>query len=118
MTKYQIIIYTIKSYEYRMVPYLMAENPHLKEKEVFKLTKQMMEKNKWKTFVLDLSFILWYMLSGVTLGVIAMLYVNPYTEATKAELYVTLRNEAVKKKYKYYEKLVKARTKKEEIKEA
>ncbi len=103
------VMYIIKSYEYRMVPYLLAENPHLKEKEIFKLTKQMMHGNKWKTFVLDISFFLWYMLSSITLGLAAIFYVNPYTETTKAELYVKLRNNAVKKKYLYYEKLVEAK---------
>ena len=104
-----IVMFAIKSYEYRMIPYLLAENPHFKEKEIFKLTKQMMEGNKWETFVLDLSFILWYFLSIVTLGLVAILYVNPYTEATKVELYAHLRNEAVKKKYAYAEKLVEAK---------
>ena len=104
-----IVMFVIRSYEYRMIPYLLAENPHLKEKEIFKLTKQMMKGNKWKTFVLDLSFILWYFLSALTLGILAILYVNPYTEATKVELYSHLRNEAVKKKYAYYEKLVEAK---------
>ena len=111
------IFYIIKSYQYRMIPYLLAENPHLKEKEIFKLTKQMMYKNKWKTFVLDLSFFLWYVLSILTLGLAALFYVNPYTEATKAELYAKLRNEAVKKKYEYYEKLVEAK-KQEKTKES
>lgn len=104
-----IVMFVIKSYEYRMIPYLLAENPHFKEKEIFKLTKQMMKGNKWKTFVLDLSFILWYFLSMLTLGLVAILYVNPYTEATRVELYAYLRNEAVKKKYVYSERLVEAK---------
>ena len=104
-----IVMFVIRSYEYRMIPYLLAENPHFKEKEIFKLTKQMMKGNKWKTFVLELSFILWYFLSALTLGLVAVLYVNPYKEATKVELYAYLRNEAVKKKYDYYEKLVEAK---------
>ena len=92
-----------------MIPYLLAENPQFKEKEIFKLTKQMMYGNKWKTFVLDLSFILWYMASMLSLGLVAVFYVNPYTEATKVELYAKIRNEAVRKKYVYYERLVEAK---------
>ena len=103
---FTIIGGVIKTYEYQMIPYLLAENPHLKEKEVFRLSKQMMKGNKWKSFVLDLSFMLWYILSVLTLGLVGILYVNPYTEATKTELYVHLRKQAIKKKYEYYEKLV------------
>ena len=114
-----IVMFAIKNYEYRMVPYLLAENPHLKIKELFKLTKQLMQKNKWRTFVLDLSFFPWYILSGITLGFAAVLYVNPYVEATRTELYSLLRKDAVKKKCEYYEKLVKPKAKKEEeVKEA
>ncbi len=46
----------IKTYEYRMIPYILAENPTIKRKEAFRLSKQMMKGNKWKTFILDLSF--------------------------------------------------------------
>ena len=50
-----------------------------------------MKGNKWKTFVLDLSFILWNILSLITFGILNILYVNPYKAATVTELYITLR---------------------------
>ena len=53
----------IKTYEYRMIPYILAENPRIKRKEAFKLSKQMMKGNKWRTFVVDLSFVGWNILS-------------------------------------------------------
>lgn len=46
----------IKTYEYRMIPYILADNPKVKRKEAFELSKQMMKGNKWKTFILDMSF--------------------------------------------------------------
>ncbi len=101
----------IKTYQYQMVPYIIAENPHMKSKEVFELSKQMMKGNKWKSFVLDVSFLLWDFLSLITLGLIGILYVNPYTEATKTELYVHLRKQAIKKKYEYYENLIEEKVK-------
>ena len=81
----------IKTYEYRMIPYLLAKNPDMNKKEAFARSKQMMKGNKWKTFILDLSFILWEILSTVTFGLLDILYVNPYKIATSVELYKTLK---------------------------
>ena len=47
--------------------------------------------HKWDMFVLDLSFLLWY-LGGALLCGIGTLFVNPYPAATEAELYAVLRN--------------------------
>lgn len=82
----------IKTYEYRMIPYILAENPKIQRKQAFKLSKEMMKGNKWKTFILDMSFFGWNLLSVLTFGLLSILYVNPYNAATIAELYVTLKN--------------------------
>ena len=58
-----------------------------------------MHGNKWETFVLDLSFIGWYLLSMLTVGILSIFYVNPYIESTNAELYAFLREDALKKGY-------------------
>lgn len=83
----------IKSYSYRMVPYITAERPDLSAKEAITLSRQMMDGNKWKTFVLDLSFILWWILSAITFGIVGVFYVSPYFQATSAELYHALKAE-------------------------
>ena len=44
-----------------------------------------------KAFLLDLSFIGWYLLSIITLGFLAIFYVNPYQFSTNAALYEKLR---------------------------
>lgn len=49
----------VKSYEYRMVPYILAENPNLQMSEVFALSREMTMNQKMNIFVLDLSFIPW-----------------------------------------------------------
>ncbi len=95
----------IKTYEYRMIPYILAENPKINRRQAFKLSKQMMKGNKFKTFVLDMSFFGWNLLSVLTYGLLSILYVNPYNAATIAELYVDLKNTAIKEKYEYYEEL-------------
>lgn len=85
----------IKAYEYRMIPYILADNPKIERKEAFRRSKEMMKHNKWKTFILDVTFLLWNILSLVTFGFLNILYVNPYQAATSAELYVTLKNKNI-----------------------
>lgn len=80
----------IKSYEYLMVPYLLAENPNLTKEQAFTLSKQMMTGNKWDAFVLGLSFIGWELLSKFSLGILSMFYVEPYKNLTYAALYEEL----------------------------
>lgn len=80
----------IKGYEYRMIPYLLAENPNLTKEQAFALSKQMMNGQKWEAFVLDLSFIGWDLLSALTLGILSIFYVEPYRNLTFAALYEEL----------------------------
>ena len=95
----------IKMYEYAMIPYILGDNPKMKWKEAFKLSKQMMKGNKWKLFVLDLSFIGWEILSLFTFGLLNIFYVNPYKVATNVELYEVLKKEVIENKYECYEEL-------------
>lgn len=95
----------IKMYEYAMIPYILGDNPKAKWKETFKLSKQMMKGNKWKLFVLDLSFIGWEILSLFTFGLLNIFYVNPYKVATNVELYEVLKKEVIENKYECYEEL-------------
>ena len=77
----------IKAYEYRMVPYLLAEHPEMSSGEIFARSKEMMQGNKWDTFVLDISFVGWVLLSGITFGILYIFWVGPYIAATDAALY-------------------------------
>ena len=81
----------IKAYEYSMIPYLLAENPNLSADEAFSLSKQMTTGQKMDLFVLDLSFLGWIILGAICCG-IGLLFVQPYLEATKAEVYLILKH--------------------------
>lgn len=81
----------IKSYEYRMVNYILAENPEMNTKDVFAMSRDMMRGNKWRAFVLDLSFLGWHLLSLSTIGLAGIFYVFPYRNMTNAALYEFLR---------------------------
>lgn len=79
----------VKSYEYKFIPYLLAENPKLLSDVVFIMTKKMTYNEKWKMFVLDLSFIGWYLLGSLI--IIGSIFVTPYYYTTYAKLYLKIR---------------------------
>ena len=89
----------IKHYEYLMIPYILAENPGMDRREAFAISKRMMMGQKWNVFVLDLSFIGWRLLEGITFGIAGVFYVEPYYQATIAELYTFNRNMAYQQGY-------------------
>ena len=80
----------IKSYEYRMIPYLLADDPELSQEDAFRLTKEMMDGQKADAFVLDMSFLGWEILSSLTWGILGIFYVSPYVHLTDAALYEVL----------------------------
>ncbi len=84
----------VKYYSYYLVPYILADNPQIGYDRALKLSMAMTRGYKFEIFVMQLSFIGWYML-GVLCLVIGTLFVNPYYEASFAEMYVALRNNGV-----------------------
>lgn len=84
----------IKTYQYMMIEYMLAENPNMSNKRAFEITKATMTGDKWKAFVLGLSFIGWILLSIITFG-IGFLFLAPYVETTMAHYYLELKNKAV-----------------------
>lgn len=89
----------VKHYEYLMVPYIIAENPAMDYKEAFQISKQMMDGEKMEAFIMDLSFLGWYLLSAVTCGPLAIFYVNPYVQASFAEMYTFNKQKAYQEGY-------------------
>lgn len=80
----------IAMYRYSQAVYIFAENLDKGIMECINESKAMMYGHKMDKFVLDLSFILWYLLAGVTCG-LAGLYVTPYVEITNAAFYNSLK---------------------------
>lgn len=85
----------IKYYAYRFVPYIVAENPEIDRERALELSSEMAYGEKWRMFVLDLSFIGWFILGGLLFGVGA-LFVLPYFNATYAELYAVIKDNAIR----------------------
>ena len=86
----------IKTFEYSQVPYILAENPSIKRRRAFQISKAMTKGNKWHLFVLDLSFILWAIGTVCTCGLLGI-YFAPYYEATFVEAYYKMKAEALEK---------------------
>ena len=81
----------IKSYEYAIIPYILADDPEISSKDAFKKAKQMMKGNKWRLFKLEFSFIGWFALCVLTLG-LGTFFLIPYINAANAEFYAELKN--------------------------
>lgn len=81
----------VKSYEYMMIPYILAENPNITHEQAFDLSRQMMNGHKMDAFVLDLSFLGWGLLSVMTFGLVGLFWTSPYYYQAKAEFYRTIK---------------------------
>ncbi|HBQ63990.1 MAG TPA: hypothetical protein DD727_03520, partial [Clostridiales bacterium] len=80
----------VKSYAYRMVPYILADHPGIGARQALAMSSQMTKGHKFKMWVLDLSFIGWYLL-GLLALFIGVFFVRPYMDAVYAALYRHLR---------------------------
>lgn len=76
----------IKTYEYRMVPYILSEEPDLYPNEAIRKSRDMTRGHKMDMFILDLSFLGWDLAGSILFG-IGHIFVNPYKAATEARLY-------------------------------
>ena len=73
-----------------MVVYALADDPSIRWYDAFGLSKGAMNGQKADAFVLDLSFLGWWILSVLTLHLLGLIFVVPYFGLTLAGLYETL----------------------------
>lgn len=76
----------IKMYSYSMGYFILADRPDLSGNQARKRSMYLMKGHKWQLFCLDFSFIGWYLLSLLTLGILAF-WVYPYHMTARAEFY-------------------------------
>lgn len=84
----------IKHYSYAMTDYILKEEPEMKNNAAIEKSMAMMENNKMKLFLLDLSFIGWALLCIVTFG-IGFLFLQPYMQVSHAAFYEDLKAQQV-----------------------
>ena len=76
----------IVTYSYAMVPFIVAENPEISVRAALKRSKELMIGNRWQLFCLHVSFIGWWLLCILTLG-LGTLWLRPYVETANADFY-------------------------------
>jgi len=82
----------IASYSYAMTFYIQKDHPELTATEAIDASKKMMQGHKWQLFCLDFSFIGWWLLTGLTFGLLAIMVV-PYQNAARAAFYENIKGE-------------------------
>ena len=89
-----IVLYPIVRFGFFLVPYIIAENPDIKTIDALKLSWRMMRGNKWTLFKIILSILGWNILNALTLGIVGVLYTNPYKICIYSEFYARVREAA------------------------
>jgi len=80
----------IAYYRYFLAKYIMAEDTSVGVMDAIRQSKEMMKGYKGKLFVLELSFIGWALLCGLTLG-IGLLWLIPYLRTTETAFYLEIK---------------------------
>ncbi|WP_232818620.1 DUF975 family protein [Exiguobacterium flavidum] len=83
----------IKWFSYSMTEYLLNDHPELSRTEAITASRRMMDGHKGELFLLWLSFLGWFLLGIVTLG-IGYLWIMPYWYASVAAFYDQLKDGA------------------------
>ncbi|MBO4989355.1 MAG: DUF975 family protein [Clostridia bacterium] len=81
----------VKSYSYAMAYYLKVDHPEMNWKDCITESRNLMQGHKWELFVLDLSFIGWYIVGALCLGV-GTLWVSPYHNSARALFYESIKH--------------------------
>ena len=87
----------IKSLSYAMTPFVLRDNPEMKNNAAIALSMKLMDGHKGELFWLFLTFIGWGILCILTLG-IGYFWLAPYMQASMAQFY-----EEVKAEYEQYD---------------
>ena len=82
----------MKSYSYAMTWYVLADHPEMGANEAITKSKEIMQGHRMELFILQLSFIGWFLLGSITFG-LAYIYVIPYMETTIANFYNEIKGE-------------------------
>ena len=80
----------IAGYRYRFALYNLCENPEMGVMEAIRLSKQQTMGFKLDLFVLDLTFIGWGILCGLTLGILSI-WIQPYIQQTDLAYFDAIR---------------------------
>ncbi|MBQ9270164.1 MAG: DUF975 family protein [Oscillospiraceae bacterium] len=83
---YVSLVMFIVSYRYRMAWFVLLDGPEKSIRQIIGEAKAINQTHRWQLFVLDLSFLPWLLLCGLTCGVL-LIWKLPYIAATYAHVY-------------------------------
>jgi uncharacterized membrane protein len=81
----------IAALRYSMAYYIMNDYPEISAMEAIERSKELMDGQKMRLFMLCLSFIGWFFVGIITLG-LGFFYLMPYWNATVANFYEDLKH--------------------------
>ena len=85
----------VAHYAYILAPYIIYENPNLTANQAIKMSRIMTKGYKFDLFVLNLSFIGWDILAGLSGGLVGIFWTNPYKGLAFAGAYDDLKTKAI-----------------------
>ncbi len=86
----------VKNYAYSMSFYVLADHPDMTQSDAREESERLMDGNKFRLFLLDISFLGWILLSLLTGGIL-LFWVQPYMQTA----YVLFYKELKTKKSRY-----------------
>ena len=82
----------IAAYRYSFAVYVMIDHPEMSAMDCLRESKRLTTGYKRQLFLLDLSFIFWFLLTMIPIvGYIAQVYVTPYMESARVLYYEQIR---------------------------
>ena len=86
-----IILYVMKCYDYRLIPYLLAMEKPQEDRDILQISTERIFGHRKQIFILDLLFLIWYLIGAITMGILYVFYVNPFKYSTNAQIFSQLR---------------------------
>ena len=80
----------VAAYRYRFALYNLCEDPEMGVMEAIRMSKQQTKGFKWQLFVLDLSFLGWAILCGLTLGILTI-WIEPWIEQSQVGYFQAIK---------------------------
>ena len=82
----------VAAYRYSFAVYVMIDHPEMSAMDCLRESKRLTTGYKRQLFLLDLSFIFWFLLTMIPIiGYVAQVYVTPYMESARVLYYEQIR---------------------------
>jgi len=85
----------IKLMSYFFIEFILVDCPNVTARQALKVSMRITQGHKMKIFIFTLSWIGWFLLGMLTLGILLVVYVGPYFATATAGLYIEIRDEAL-----------------------